>query len=99
MMGIEMTILRIEHQVPSFDKWKEAFDSDPIGRRQGGVRRYQIMRPVDDPSYVMVDLEFDSVSEAEAFLGDLRKLWAHVAGTIMQNPRTRLIEVAEREEY
>jgi hypothetical protein len=54
-----MPILRIEHPVPDFDAWKRAFDGDPIGRRQSGVRRYRILRPVDDPKYVMVDLEFD----------------------------------------
>ena len=27
-----MHILRIEHPVPDYDAWKEAFDSDPISR-------------------------------------------------------------------
>jgi len=34
-----MHILRIEHPVPNFDAWKKAFDSDPLGREQSGVRR------------------------------------------------------------
>ena len=50
-----MHILRIEHRIRDFDTWKEAFDRDPIGREQGGVRRYRVLRPVDDPNYVMVD--------------------------------------------
>jgi hypothetical protein len=61
-----MPILRIEHPVPDFDAWREAFDGDPIGREQSGVRRHRVLRPVDDPSYVMIDLEFDSPNEAEA---------------------------------
>jgi hypothetical protein len=60
-------ILQIEHQIRDFDAWKEAFDCDPVGREQGGVRRYRVLRPVVDPNYVMVDLEFDSPSETEAF--------------------------------
>jgi hypothetical protein len=28
------------------------------------VRRYRILRASDDPNYVMIDLEFDSASEA-----------------------------------
>ncbi len=48
-----MHILRIEHQVPDYDAWKEAFDSDPIGRERSGVRRYHILRATDDPNYVM----------------------------------------------
>ncbi len=51
-----MHILRIEHQIKDFDSWKAAFDRDPIGRRQSGVRRHRILRPVDDANYVMLDL-------------------------------------------
>lgn len=32
-----MTILRIEHGVPSFEGWKKAFDSDPVNRKKMGV--------------------------------------------------------------
>lgn len=46
--------LCIEHPVPSYEKWKQAFDSDPVGREKMRVRRYQILRPVDNPNYVMI---------------------------------------------
>jgi hypothetical protein len=62
-----MYILCIEHPVPDYDGWKAAFDSDPIGRERSGVRRYRVLRATDDPSYVMLELEFDTLSEAEAF--------------------------------
>jgi hypothetical protein len=61
-----MPIVRIEHAVPSFEKWKQAFDSDPADRKGSGVRRYQILRLRDDPNYVLIDVEFDSLNEAEA---------------------------------
>ena len=51
-----MYILRIEHPVSDFDGWKKAFDSDPIGREKSGVRRYRVLRPIDDAKYVMIDL-------------------------------------------
>ncbi len=91
-----MHILRIEHPVPTFEAWKEAFDSDPMQRRASGVRGYRVMRPSDDPSYVLVDLEFDGEAEAEAFGARLRELWrgAEAAG-IMRNPQARIVEVAE----
>ena len=47
-----MTILHIEHPIRDFDTWKKAFESDPAGREKGGVRSYQVFRPVDDPNYV-----------------------------------------------
>ena len=91
-----MHILRVEHGVPDFDAWKRAFDSDPVGRQEGGVRRYRILRPVDDPGHVLIDLEFDSASEAEAFHERLRELWGRV--DVMRNPTARVVEVVEIEE-
>ncbi|MCB9077562.1 MAG: hypothetical protein H6631_08230 [Anaerolineaceae bacterium] len=90
-----MYILRIEHPVPDFDGWKKAFDSDPVGREKAGVRRYQILRPIDDANYVTVDLEFDTASQAEALLAALRVLWGRVEGTIMMNPQARIFEAVE----
>lgn len=34
-----MPIVRIEHAVADFDKWKQAFDSDPADRKGAGARR------------------------------------------------------------
>jgi hypothetical protein len=91
-----MYILRIEHAVADFDGWKKAFDADPAGRRKSGVHGYQIMRPVDDPNYVMIDLSFNTAKEAEALLAALRTLWGQAKGSILaQEPRTRIVEQVE----
>jgi hypothetical protein len=95
-----MAILRIEHAVPDFDGWKRVFDSDPVGRERSGVRRYRVLRDMDDPGYVMIDLEFDSRSEAEALLAALRRnVWSNAEGTIMMNPQARIVEAVETREY
>jgi len=92
----EIYILRIEHPVADFDDRKKAFDAAPVGRKQSGVRSYQIMRPADNPNYVMVDLLFDTVGAAEALLATLRVLWGRVKGTVVQaEPATRIIEQVE----
>jgi hypothetical protein len=88
-------ILRIEHSVPNFERWKQAFDSDPANRKGSGVRRYQALRPRDDPSYVMIDLEFDSVDEAEAFLRTMQRIWGGPGKAVMQNPRARIVDTVE----
>jgi hypothetical protein len=88
-------ILRIEHSVPNFERWKQAFDSDPANRKGSGVRRYQVLRPRDDPSYVMIDLEFDSVDEAEAFLRTMQRIWGGPGKAVMQNPRARIVDTVE----
>lgn len=94
-----MFIVQIEHPVPSFDGWKQVFDDDPLNRKESGVRRHRIFRPIDDPQCAVVDLEFDTSSEAEAFLARLRHLWQSVEGTIMENPRGRIVEIVEGQDY
>ena len=94
-----MYILRIEHPVPDFDGWKAAFDSDPVGRQKASVRRYRVLRPVDEANYAMIDLEFDTASQAEALLAALRVVWGRVEGQLMMNPQARIVEVVEIREY
>ena len=94
-----MPILRIEHPVPDFEGWKRAFDGDPVGRERSGVRRYQIFRDMDDPSYVMIDLEFDTKAEAEALLAAMREVWGRVEGQVMWNPQARIVETVETQDY
>lgn len=71
-----MPILRIQHSVPQFEGWKMAFDSDPMDRKGSGVHRYHVYRAVADPNLVMIDLELDTLAEAERLLGRLRQMWA-----------------------
>ncbi|MBK9050363.1 MAG: hypothetical protein IPL78_05405 [Chloroflexi bacterium] len=59
------------------------------------VRRYQILRPLDNPNYVMINLEFDTASDAEALLTAMRAVWARVEGTIVTNPKAQIVEVVE----
>jgi hypothetical protein len=91
-----MYTLRIDHSVPDFDAWKEVFDGDPVGRQQGGVRRYRIFRPIDDPNHVVVDLEFDGSGEAKAFRAALRDLWR---GIEVEDAQARIVEEVESGEY
>jgi hypothetical protein len=93
-----MVILQIEHPVPNFDAWKKAFDSDPVNRKQSGVRCYRVLRPIDNPNYAIIELEFDSVNEAEGLLAAMHEVWGRVQGTIMENPRVRIVESVESKE-
>ena len=93
-----MPILRIQHPVPSYEGWKAAFDSDPVGRERSGVRRYQILRSLDDPNYVMIDLEFDTKSEADALLAAMRQVWSRVEGSVMSNPQAYIVDQVESKE-
>jgi hypothetical protein len=94
-----MHVLRIEHPVHDYTFWKNAFDRQPINRQGGGVRHHRIMRPVDDQALVMIDLDFDTSSEAESFHAQLRELWSRVVGNLIENPQARIVELVESGEY
>ena len=93
-----MAIVRIEHAVPSFERWKQAFDGDPADRKGSGVRRYRILRRHDDPNFVMIDLEFDHREQAEAFVRAMERVWSGPGKTVMQGPRACIAEVVEARE-
>lgn len=90
-----MIVLRVQHSVPDFDGWRRAFDRDPIDRKGSGVRRYSVYRAVADPLFVLIDLEFDTVTAAEAALEKLRRLWTGPGGAVMRNPEARILETVE----
>ncbi len=92
-----MSTLRIEHAISDYDTWKAAFDADPVHRKESGVRHYRIHRPVDDPHYVMIDLDFDGVAGAEALLAKLREVWQSpaVAPALAGPPQTRILDTVE----
>lgn len=72
-----MTTLHIEHPITDFETWAAAFDRFAGARRQAGVRSHRVQQPVDDPNYVVIDLDFDSAGQATAFLQFLRaSVWA-----------------------
>ena len=95
-------VVRAEHAVADYATWKrEGFDRDPLGREQGGVRRYRVLRASDDPLLVAIELEFDSRSAAEAFAAALGEMWAGVGERFgwREPPHTRIYELAAAEEY
>jgi hypothetical protein len=88
--------VHLEHPVPDYDVWKAAFDADPLGREAAGVLHYRILRPVDDPRRVSVDLEFADRPGAERFRESLLQLWmTGGAMAVMRDPVVRIEEVAE----
>ncbi len=96
-----MPVLQIEHPIRDFETWKAAFDREMPRRDAGGVRRYQVYRPVDDAKFIGVDLEFDSLGAAEAFRQGLEELWKspQAAAALGGTPRARIVDVVESRQY
>ncbi len=94
--------LRVELRVRDYDLWRRAFEGDAGGRQQAGMRRYRIFRPTDDATCVMLDADFDSAQEAEAFLDIMRtRVWSdpEKAPAKVGVPLTRIVELVETREY
>jgi hypothetical protein len=92
-----MLTVRIEHQIHDFDAWKAAFDRDPAGRKQSGVLSYRILRPIEDPNYIMIDLDFAGSDQAETFVETMNKVWqsSQAAPALKGRPQARIVEVVE----
>lgn len=91
-----MTTLRIEHAITDYQLWKAAFDSFAEARANAGVRSFAIRLPVDDPKYLMLDLEFDGADRAETFAGFLKQhVWSSPTASpgLAGPPRTRILDL------
>ena len=93
-----MYVLQIEHAVPNYDAWRNAFENDPIDRKGSGVQHYRISRKPDDNNYVFVELVFNNLSDAENCHAKLKSLWSSVEGSVMNNAQSRIINVVEDED-
>ena len=92
-----MATLHIEHGITDFDTWSTAFNRCADVRRNEGVRGHRVQRPVDDPAYVGIDLDFDTTDEASAFLSFLNtNVWAipENAPALAGTPETMILEPA-----
>jgi hypothetical protein len=90
-----MTTLHIRHAISDFETWATAFRRFAEPRRQAGVRAERIRRPVADPNYVVLDLDFDSAEEAVAFRRFLEtQVWAvkENAPALVGSPETMVLE-------
>lgn len=91
-----MASLHIEHPITDLNTWRTAFDRFGDARRQAGVRAYRVQQPVDEPNYVVVDLDFDDADAAERFLDFLKaNVWANAAASpaLAGTPEARILEL------
>ena len=92
-----MPTLHIEHAITDFETWAAAFNRFAGVRREAGVRAHRVQRPIDNPTYVVIDLDFDTTDEAEAFLRFLNtQVWGirENAPALAGTPETMILEAA-----
>lgn len=90
-----MITLRIEHKVASYEGWRKAFDSDPLNRKQAGVRHYRIYQPREDQNLVVIELDFDHLEQAETMRKALRQLFPNIEGTLIFDVQIKILNLIE----
>ncbi len=91
-----MPTLHIEHAISDFTVWQQAFERFHSARQDAGVRSHQVRRPVDDEQYVVIDLDFDTVEQAERFRTFLHEnVWSSPANSpaLVGPPETRILQL------
>jgi hypothetical protein len=92
-----MTTLHIEHPITDLNAWLVAFDRFAEARARAGVQAQRVQHPVDDPNYIVIDLDFTTTEEAERFLAFLKKhVWSSTdnAPALAGTPQTKLLQQA-----
>ena len=64
-----MAHLLIRHRVSDYTTWKAAFDGFINNRREAGEKSNQIFHPGDDASNLFILFEWDSIENAQKFMG------------------------------
>jgi hypothetical protein len=90
-----MFTLSIEHAISDFPTWKQAFDRFVEAREKAGVLGHRVRRPVDEPRYLVIELDFDAQENADTFQQFLHNVvWANhdASPALVGTPQTRILE-------
>ncbi|MGI9083667.1 MAG: DEAD/DEAH box helicase family protein [Aeromicrobium sp.] len=93
-----MVTLHIEHPIHDFDSWTKAFTGFAEARERAGCVGHRVMRPVDDPKHVVIDLDFGTRDQAEAFLAFLREtVWSSPQNSpaLAGAPHTQILDLTD----
>jgi hypothetical protein len=87
-----MVVIITRIKVGDYDTWKPMFDQDAPGARADS-RGWRVLRNVDDPGEVFVQVEFASLEDAEE--GRRRLLASGVLDRFPDKSGPTVVEVAE----
>jgi hypothetical protein len=91
----DMFTLHLEHPITDYETWRSAFENFAEARANAGVVDERVARPVDDPRYIVVDLDFESEQQAQSFQRFLEtQVWSTPAASpgLAGRPKTAILE-------
>jgi hypothetical protein len=94
MLSAVTATLHIEHSITDLETWLAAFERFEEARQKAGVRAQRIHQPVDDERYICVELDFESVEQAQAFKDFLEtRVWSspEASPALEGTPRARIL--------
>ena len=93
-----MVTLRVEHKVATYDGWKKVFDSDPMNRKQSGVKRYRIYQPTDNTNFVIIELDFDNLEQTQAAKTALQNIFPKIEDNLIFGAQLKIMNDPESKE-
>ncbi|HKY15297.1 MAG TPA: hypothetical protein VJM33_10270 [Microthrixaceae bacterium] len=90
-----MTTLHINIQVNDLDAFRANFAERAEERRARDVRSTAVRHAVDDPSQVVIDLDFDSRADADRYLAFVREEVWKDNPVLVGTPRASILEPLE----
>ena len=91
-----MAFMLMRADVGDYEAWKKNYDADPVGRRLV-AKGHRLLRNVEDPSEVFIQVEFASADEAKAFRERLLASGALDSFTVKNGPT--VTELADEVAY
>jgi len=92
-----MPYLLVRHKVEDYERWKPVFDHDQgATRRRSGSEGGWILRNADDPSELVVLLQWDSLENARRFAGADELGKAMQRAGVVDQPDVLFLEEVER---
>ncbi len=89
-----MATLHIEHPITDLETWLGAFGRFAEARASAGVKAQRVHQPLDDDKYILVELDFDTPEQAQAFKGFLEaRIWSNPDASpgLDGTPRARVL--------
>ncbi len=60
----------VQHTVADYDVWKPGFDAHGTVRAAHGCTEHRVLRSIDNPNAITVELRFGSAAQVQGFLSD-----------------------------